>query len=46
MGMVTPQESLQIDEQGLARKTLMLKSPKALSISWIKLFLNQWCAPA
>ena len=42
--VVTPQESLQIDEQDPTRKTLMLESPKALSISWIELFLNQWCA--
>jgi hypothetical protein len=46
MGVVTPQESTQTDEQGPARKTLMLKSPKASSIGWIELFLNQWCAPA
>jgi hypothetical protein len=46
MDVVTPQESLQTDEQGPASKTLMLKSPKAPSISWMELFFNQWCAPA
>jgi hypothetical protein len=45
MDMVSPQEILQTDEQGPARKTLMLKSPKAPSMCWIELFFNQWCAP-
>jgi hypothetical protein len=46
LAVVTPQESLQIDGQGPARKTIILESPKALSIRWIELLLNQWCTSA
>jgi hypothetical protein len=45
IAMVNPQESLKTNEKGPARKTQMLESPKALSISWIELFLKKWCAP-
>jgi hypothetical protein len=44
--VITPPRSPQTDEQGLASKTLMLKTSKASSICWIELFLNKWCAPA
>jgi hypothetical protein len=43
--VVTPPRNPQTDEQGLERKTLMLKTILASSIYWIKLFLNQWCDP-
>jgi hypothetical protein len=41
-----PQRSLQTDELGPARKTLMLKPSKDSSIGWIELFFIKWCTLA
>jgi hypothetical protein len=38
--VITPPRSPQIDEQGLARKTIILENSQASSLGWIELFLN------
>jgi hypothetical protein len=43
--MINPPRSPQTDEQGLARKTIMLENSQASFFGWIELFLNNWCTP-